>query len=205
MLPDSPPLRSRCVISNTRSRSPASVISAVPRNTAASVKQRSASKCGSSNRSWACRSSSGRREKSSRRCAARRYCRQAEALLGDARRLLEDARRSSEPLSGELRLGVIATLGPYYMPSVIALGRRALSASWRCAYVEAKTDELLVALRHGELDAILVALPVADGRASSPSRSSSNRSASHVRANTNSPRRQARAFWKRSRTRVHSC
>jgi LysR family hydrogen peroxide-inducible transcriptional activator len=84
---------------------------------------------------------------------------QAEALLGNARRLLDDARRSAEPLSGELRLGVIATLGPYYMPSVIALGRRRfprLALRLR----ESTTDALLVALRNGELDAILVALPV---------------------------------------------
>ena len=84
---------------------------------------------------------------------------QAESLLADARRMLDDARRSSEPLSGELRLGVIATLGPYYMPSVIALGRRRfprLALRLR----EATTDELLGLLRSGELDAILVALPV---------------------------------------------
>ncbi len=85
--------------------------------------------------------------------------RQAEALLGDAWRLLEEARRSAEPLSGELRLGVIATLGPYYMPSVIALGRR-LFPRLALRLREARTKELLVALRHGELDAILVALPV---------------------------------------------
>ena len=94
--------------------------------------------------------------------------RQAEALLGDARRLLDDAHRSAEPLTGELRLGVIATLGPYYMPSVIALGRRRfprLALRLR----EATTDELLVALRHGELDAILVAVPVAlDGLIAEP-------------------------------------
>ena len=94
--------------------------------------------------------------------------RQAEALLGDARRLLEDAHRSAEPLSGELRLGVIATLGPYYMPSVIALGRQRfprLALRLR----ESTTDELLVALRHGDLDAILVALPVPlDGLVAEP-------------------------------------
>jgi LysR family hydrogen peroxide-inducible transcriptional activator len=84
---------------------------------------------------------------------------QAEALLGDARRLLEDARRSAEPLCGELRLGVIATLGPYYMPSVIALGRtRFPRLALRLR--EATTDELLLALRNGDLDAILIALPV---------------------------------------------
>lgn len=85
--------------------------------------------------------------------------RQAEALLGDARRLLEDARRSSEPLSGELRLGVIATLGPYYMPSVIKLGRERFP-QLALRLREATTDELLVDLRQGKLDAVLVALPV---------------------------------------------
>lgn len=93
---------------------------------------------------------------------------QAEALLGSARRLLEDARRSSEPLSGELRLGAIATLGPYYLPSVIALGRRhfpRLALRLR----ESTTEELLLALRNGDLDAILVALPVPlDGLVAEP-------------------------------------
>ncbi len=93
---------------------------------------------------------------------------QAEALLGDARRLLEDARRSSEPLSGELRLGVIATLGPYYMPSVIGLGRdRFPRLALRLR--ESTTGDLLVDLRHGKLDAILVALPVPmDGLVAEP-------------------------------------
>ncbi len=84
---------------------------------------------------------------------------QAEALLGDARRLLDEARRSAEPLSGELRLGVIATLGPYYMPFVIALCRERfprLALRLR----ESTTDQLLAALRHGNLDAVLVALPI---------------------------------------------
>ena len=85
--------------------------------------------------------------------------RQAEALLASARRLLEDAQRSAEPLSGDLRLGAIATLGPYYLPSVIALGRKRfprLALRLR----ESTTDDLLAALRTGELDAVLVALPV---------------------------------------------
>jgi LysR family hydrogen peroxide-inducible transcriptional activator len=94
--------------------------------------------------------------------------RQAERLLGDARRLLDDARRTAEPLSGELRLGAIATLGPYYLPAVIALGRRhfpRLALRLR----EATTDALLLALRNGELDAVLVALPVPlDGLVADP-------------------------------------
>ena len=94
--------------------------------------------------------------------------RQAEALLGDARRLLEDARRSSEPLSGEIRLGVIATLGPYYMPSVIALGRDRFPRV-QLRLREATTDELLAALRNGDLDAVLLALPIPlEGLAAEP-------------------------------------
>ena len=86
--------------------------------------------------------------------------RQAQALLSDAQRLIDDARRSAEPLTGELRLGAIATLGPYYLPSVIALGRKRfprLALRLR----ESTTDELLASLRGGRLDAVLVALPVA--------------------------------------------
>lgn len=98
----------------------------------------------------------------------REILRQAEALLGEARRLLDDAHRSAEPLSGELRLGVIATLGPYYMPFVIGLCRERfprLSLRLR----EATTAELLGALRAGQLDAVLVALPVpADGLVAEP-------------------------------------
>lgn len=89
----------------------------------------------------------------------REILRRAEALLADAQRLLDDAVRSAEPLSGEFRLGVIATLGPYYMPFVIALCRERfprLSLRLR----EATTGELLDALRAGTLDATLVALPV---------------------------------------------
>lgn len=93
---------------------------------------------------------------------------QAEALLASARLLLEDAHRSAQPLSGELRLGVIATLGPYYMPSVIALGRdRFPRLALRLR--ESTTDELLAALRNVELDAVLVALPVPlDGLVAEP-------------------------------------
>ena len=87
----------------------------------------------------------------------------AEALLNEARRLVDDARRSAEPLTGDLRLGVIATLGPYYLPSLLH-GGRARFPHLVLRLREAKTDELLASLRAGELDAALLALPVvADG------------------------------------------
>jgi LysR family hydrogen peroxide-inducible transcriptional activator len=93
---------------------------------------------------------------------------QAEALLAEARRLLEEARRSAEPLTGELRLGVIATLGPYYLPSVLHGGRERFP-HLVLRLREGRTEELLRALRHGELDAVLLALPIAgDGFAVEP-------------------------------------
>jgi LysR family hydrogen peroxide-inducible transcriptional activator len=85
---------------------------------------------------------------------------QAEMLLADAHRLLESAQRSAEPLTGELRLGVIATLGPYYLPTLLHKGR-ARFPRLVLHLTEGRTAELLDRLRRSELDAVLLALPVA--------------------------------------------
>jgi LysR family hydrogen peroxide-inducible transcriptional activator len=84
---------------------------------------------------------------------------QAELLLADAHRLLDDAQRSAEPLTGELRLGVIATLGPYYLPTLLHKGR-ARFPRLGLHLTEGRTAELLARLRRSELDAVLLALPV---------------------------------------------
>jgi LysR family transcriptional regulator, hydrogen peroxide-inducible genes activator len=84
---------------------------------------------------------------------------QAELLLADAGRLLESAQRSAEPLTGELRLGVIATLGPYYLPMLLHKGR-ARFPRLVLHLTEGRTAELLARLRRSELDAVLLALPV---------------------------------------------
>jgi len=93
---------------------------------------------------------------------------QAEALLADAHRLLESAQRSAEPLTGELRLGVIATLGPYYLPTLLHKGRARFPRLVLRLY-EGRTAELLTRLRNSELDAVLLALPVpGDGLTAAP-------------------------------------
>jgi LysR family hydrogen peroxide-inducible transcriptional activator len=84
---------------------------------------------------------------------------QAETLLNDARRFLENAQRSAEPLTGELRLGVIATLGPYYLPTLLHKGRERFPRLV-LHLTEGRTAELLARLRAGELDAVLLALPI---------------------------------------------
>ncbi len=65
---------------------------------------------------------------------------------------------ASDPLQGTMRLGLIPTVAPYVLPSLLAgLGRQlpALSLS----VTEDQTERLLVALRDGALDAALIALP----------------------------------------------
>lgn len=79
---------------------------------------------------------------------------QARAVLEEARKIGELVRSEHEPLTGTLRLGAITTLGPYYLPHVLAPLRKRfprLSLHLR----EGITDNLLADLRAGTLDAVL--------------------------------------------------
>ncbi|MCK8785158.1 LysR substrate-binding domain-containing protein [Roseomonas sp. NAR14] len=87
-----------------------------------------------------------------------RLLRQAEEVLRGARALLDAARLEAEPLSGELRIGVIPTLGPYYVPAMLRTMRERFPRL-RLQLQEAATQALLDQLRHGELDLLLLALP----------------------------------------------
>lgn len=84
---------------------------------------------------------------------------EAELLLAQARRFLDDARRRAEPMTGELRIGVISTLGPYYLPALIAEGRKYFP-KLALRLHESLTASLLESLRRSEIDAALVALPI---------------------------------------------
>jgi LysR family hydrogen peroxide-inducible transcriptional activator len=81
----------------------------------------------------------------------------ARRLLRDTDDLVAAARQASDPLAGNLRVGIIPTISPYLLPQVAPALRRAfpaLSTRW----VEDKTAALVQALHAGELDAALVAL-----------------------------------------------
>ena len=85
----------------------------------------------------------------------------ARAALEQADAILEIAQAGRDPMAGPLILGVIPTLGPYLLPWILApIGRRfpALELVLR----EDLTDRLLAQLRAHEIDAALMALPVAD-------------------------------------------
>ncbi|MDJ0390655.1 LysR substrate-binding domain-containing protein [Roseomonas sp. E05] len=88
--------------------------------------------------------------------------RQAREVLTGARALMELARSRAAPLAGPLRLGVIATLGPYYLPDQLgALRERYPELQLRLQ--EGHTAALISSLQGGELDALLLALPLPVG------------------------------------------
>jgi LysR family transcriptional regulator, hydrogen peroxide-inducible genes activator len=86
----------------------------------------------------------------------------AQRLLVDAEELVGLARNAHEPLSGPLRFGIIPTVGPYVLPSLLPHLGTALP-KLKLYVREATTDALLGKLAAGELDVLLVAIPFALG------------------------------------------
>ncbi len=83
---------------------------------------------------------------------------QARLVLRDVESLVDNARGSQEPLTGELRLGVIPTVAPFMLPE--ALPRlRAKYPDLKLLLTEDQTQRIYERLMHGELDVLLMALP----------------------------------------------
>jgi LysR family hydrogen peroxide-inducible transcriptional activator len=84
---------------------------------------------------------------------------QAERVLAEAARVGEIAAQGKDPLAGPLRLGCIYTIGPYLLPPLVPLLRE--RAPQMPLYIaENYTANLIDMLRRGELDIIVVALPI---------------------------------------------
>ncbi len=88
-----------------------------------------------------------------------------EAVVERARRMLCDAediralaRASQDPLSGQLKLGLIPTLGPYLLPRVAPRITRALPKLQLMLH-EYQTAPLVDRVVQGELDVAILALP----------------------------------------------
>jgi LysR family transcriptional regulator, hydrogen peroxide-inducible genes activator len=82
----------------------------------------------------------------------------AQRLLVDAEELVGLARNVQEPLSGPLRFGVIPTVGPYVLPSLLSHLGTALP-KLKLYVREAPTAVLLDQLAAGYLDILSVAVP----------------------------------------------
>ncbi|WP_431860637.1 LysR substrate-binding domain-containing protein [Azospirillum sp.] len=83
----------------------------------------------------------------------------ARRILGEMSDLAAAARSAAAPLGGELRLGAIPTLAPYYLPRVLPDLRRD-HPDLKLFLREDLTGRLLDSLKAGALDAVLLALPV---------------------------------------------
>lgn len=89
--------------------------------------------------------------------AGKQLVEQARRILRDADALIEAAKRTRDPLSGTLRIGIIPTISPYLLPSVTPRLRKdfpRLHALW----TEDKTEVLIRSLEAGALDAAVLAL-----------------------------------------------
>ena len=89
-----------------------------------------------------------------------------EEVIGRARLALEAidgvvdaAHRRGEPLVGPLRLGVIPTIAPYWLPALLPEVRRKFPRL-ELILIEDQTARLLAQLASGQLDAAFLALPV---------------------------------------------
>lgn len=85
----------------------------------------------------------------------------ARTILGEADAIRGIARHAQDPRAGTLRLGAFPTIAPYLLPHVVPALRRAF-ADLELLLVEEKTAVLLDGLRHGRLDAAILALPLED-------------------------------------------
>ena len=83
---------------------------------------------------------------------------QARRVLEEAVKLEEIAEATGDPMSGQLRVGIIYTIAPYLLPQLIpALNREA--PKMPLFLKEDFTANLTPALKAGELDVIVIALP----------------------------------------------
>lgn len=89
-----------------------------------------------------------------------------EDIVGRAREALkavdevgETARRRGEPLVGQLRLGVIPTVAPYWLPALLP-SVRAKFPRLELVLREEQTSRLLAQLTGGQLDLAMLAIPI---------------------------------------------
>jgi LysR family hydrogen peroxide-inducible transcriptional activator len=83
---------------------------------------------------------------------------QARLVIGDVESLVEIARGRSEPLTGQLRLGVIPTIAPFVLPDALPRLRKRFP-KLELLLAEDQTERIYRRLMDGELDLLLLALP----------------------------------------------
>src|SRR5205085_7712061 len=91
-----------------------------------------------------------------------RIAEKAVLVLREAEELAEMARAEGQPLHGDLRMGVIPTIAPFLLPTMLPRLRR----EWpnlRLYLREETSQAACEALHRGQLDCVLLALPYGCG------------------------------------------
>lgn len=86
----------------------------------------------------------------------------AKGLLREAEEIMDAARAGRSPMTGDMRLGVIPTIGPFLLPGILPVVRERFP-ELTIYLSEEQTAPLLARLDDGELDAALIALPYDTG------------------------------------------
>jgi LysR family hydrogen peroxide-inducible transcriptional activator len=84
--------------------------------------------------------------------------RRANVILNEAEALVQAAKNAGHPLTGRFRLGVIPTVAPFLLPKALPVLRKRFPGL-RLFLREDLTHRLISALKAGQLDAVLIALP----------------------------------------------
>jgi len=82
----------------------------------------------------------------------------AQAVVEAADAFTAAAAGASDPLQGSMRLGIIPTVAPYVLPTVLT-GLTARLPALSLRVIEDQTERLMRSLREGALDAALISLP----------------------------------------------
>lgn len=82
----------------------------------------------------------------------------ARVLLADAQDLMRLSREMSEPLTGDLHLGVIPTIAPFILAQLLEEVHHQLPKIQLHLH-EAQSEQIIERLEHGNLDMVVLALP----------------------------------------------
>jgi LysR family hydrogen peroxide-inducible transcriptional activator len=86
---------------------------------------------------------------------------QAQRILSEVNTLLALSEQLQDPLGGELRVGIIPTIAPYLLPKILRPIKEAFP-NLQLQLTEGQTSHITRLLKRGDLDVILLAIPIPD-------------------------------------------
>ena len=84
---------------------------------------------------------------------------QAQRVLREVNQMVHIAEEYKDPFGGDFRLGIIPTVAPYLLPKILGPIKKAFP-KLRIQLTEAQTAVLSRMLREGDLEAVILALPL---------------------------------------------